>query len=221
VVIVCAATKIKSIFDKFVAIATNVIQSIIRRLKIMYDIAIIGAGPAGASAALFSAKAGKKTLVFDHGKSMTQRAWLENHYGVNEISGPDLIETGKKQAKKFGAEFVEEAVVNIESGSEGFKIQTENGEFEANHVILATGALTELAEKIGLKVVPGNEPRIKQILEVDQQGRTSQDRIWAAGTVAGVSVHTIITAGNGAAVAINVISELNGERYVDHDILKG
>jgi thioredoxin reductase (NADPH) len=140
----------------------------------MYDIAIIGAGPAGASAALFSAKAGKKTLVFDHGKSMTQRAWLENHYGVDEISGPDLIKTGKNQAKKFGTEFVEEAVVNIVSRAEGIKIQTENGEFEAKHVILATGALTGLAEKIGLKVIPGTEPRIKQIVEVDNQGRTNR-----------------------------------------------
>ncbi len=54
----------------------------------MYEIAIIGAGPAGASAALFAAKAGKKTLLLDHGKSMTARAWMENHYGVDAISGP-------------------------------------------------------------------------------------------------------------------------------------
>lgn len=48
----------------------------------MYDIAIIGAGPAGSSAAIFAAKAGKKTLVIDSGKGMTQRAWVENHYGI-------------------------------------------------------------------------------------------------------------------------------------------
>ena len=62
----------------------------------MYDIAIIGAGPAGASAAIFAAKAGKKIVVIDNGKGMTQRAWLENHYGIDEVSGPDLIETRKK-----------------------------------------------------------------------------------------------------------------------------
>lgn len=70
----------------------------------MYDVIIVGAGPAGASAALFTAKAGKKTLVLDHDKSMTKRAWIENHYGVLEITGPDLIDIGKKQAEKFGAE---------------------------------------------------------------------------------------------------------------------
>ncbi|WP_078543495.1 NAD(P)/FAD-dependent oxidoreductase [Litchfieldia alkalitelluris] len=186
----------------------------------MYDIVIIGGGPAGVSGAIFSAKAGKKTLVLDSGKSMTTRAWVENHYGVNEVAGPDLIETGKKQASKFGAEIVEGAVVNITKEDEGFTVATENQEFKAKHILLATGALTDLADKIGVKIVPGTEPRIKSIVEVDKDGRTNIDGIWAAGTVAGVSVHTIVTAGNGAAVAINIISELNGERYVDHDILK-
>lgn len=60
----------------------------------MYDIAIVGAGPAGLSAGLFAAKAGKKTLVIDHDKSVTKRAWVENHFGVLEISGPDLLQVG-------------------------------------------------------------------------------------------------------------------------------
>lgn len=186
----------------------------------MYDIVIIGAGPAGASAALFTAKAGKKTLVIDNDKSITKRAWLENHYGVLEISGPDLIDIGKKQAAKFGAEIIQDTALNIEKVENGFEIETENETYTAKHVILATGLLVELAEKIGLHTISGTEPRIKTILKVDQDGKTNVDGIWAAGTIAGVSVHTIITAGDGAKVAINVISELNGERYVDHDILK-
>lgn len=187
----------------------------------MYDILIVGAGPAGASAALFAAKAGKKTLVIDNDQSITKRAWMENHYGVMEISGPDLIELGKKQASKFGAEFVQAKVTQISEQGDGFKVQTDNNnEYEAKHVILATGLQVDLAEAIGLATKPGTEPRIKTVLQVDEQGRTSKKGIWAAGTCAGVSVHTIITAGDGAKVAINVISELNGERYVDHDVLK-
>ncbi|WP_066173782.1 FAD-dependent oxidoreductase [Bacillus marinisedimentorum] len=186
----------------------------------MYDIAIIGAGPAGASAALFAGRAGKKTIVFDHGKGMTQRAWVENHYGVAEITGPDLVETGKKQVTKAGAEIVEEAVVNVNSEGEGFKVTTENNEYEAKHVLFATGVMTDVAEKAGVNLTDGTEPRIKTIIDTDKNGRTNVDGIWAAGTVAGVSVHTIVTAGNGAEVAINIISDLNGERYVDHDVLK-
>jgi thioredoxin reductase (NADPH) len=186
----------------------------------MYDVVVIGAGAAGASAALFTAKAGKKTLVVDNDKSMTKRAWIENHYGVSEITGPDLIEIGKKQASKFGAELVEATVTDVKKSENGFKVVTDQNEYEANHVIVATGALVTLAETIGLKTKPGTEPRIKTVLDVDPAGKTNIDGIWAAGTVAGVSVHTIITAGDGAKVAINVISEINGERYVDHDVLK-
>ncbi|UOF90328.1 FAD-dependent oxidoreductase [Fodinisporobacter ferrooxydans] len=186
----------------------------------MYDIAIIGAGPAGLSAGLFAAKAGKKTLVIDHDKSVTKRAWIENHFGVLEISGPDLLEVGKKQATKFGAELIEDAVLNLAKTTTGFKVETEKQIYEAKHVVLATGFLTDLAEKIGIKTKPGTEPRVKTIIDVDVNGKSSVDGIWAAGTVAGVSVHTIITAGDGAKVAINIISELNGERYVDHDVLK-
>ena len=186
----------------------------------MYDVLIVGAGPTGASAALFTAKAGKKTLVIDNDKSVTKRAWVENHYGVAEITGPDLVDIGKKQAGKFGAEIVQATVSNISKAETGFKVETDQGEYEASHVILATGMSVDLAETAGLTTKPGTEPRIKTVLDVDASGKTNIDGIWAAGTVAGVSMHTIITAGDGAKVAINVISEINGERYVDHDVLK-
>lgn len=186
----------------------------------MYEIAIIGAGPAGGSAAIFAAKSGKKTLVLDNDQSVTKRAWLENHYGISEITGPDLVDVGKKQAAKFGAELVTGKVTNIEKTGEGFKIETDEGSYEAQHIILATGLSVELAQKIGVNTKDGMEPRIKTIVDADSSGKTNVAGIWAAGTVAGVSMHTIITAGDGAKVAINIISEINGERYVDHDVIK-
>lgn len=186
----------------------------------MYDILIVGAGPSGASAALFAAKAGKKVIVIDNDKGVTKRAWVENHYGVLEVSGPDLVSTGKKQAEKFGAELVDATVESIEKKEAAFVITTSEGSYEAKHVILATGFLADLAEKAGVQTKPGTEPRVKTIIDVDASGQTNIPGIWAAGTTAGVSVHTIITAGDGAKVAINVISEINGERYVDHDVLK-
>jgi thioredoxin reductase (NADPH) len=185
-----------------------------------YDVIIIGAGPTGASAALFTAKAGKQTLVIDSDQSVTKRAWIENHYGLEAISGPDLVEIGKKQATKFGAEFVQGKATQLESSGEGFRVTTENGSYEGKHIILATGLSVDLAEAAGIQTKPGTEPRIKTIVEADAHGHTSLKGVWAAGTTAGVSMHTIITAGDGAKVAINVISEINGERYVDHDVLK-
>lgn len=184
-----------------------------------YDIAIIGAGPAGSSAAIFTAKAGKRTVVFDDGQSIAKRAWVENHYGIEAISGPDLLETGKRQAQNFGAELVNTKVTDIKKTGEHFLITTDNGEFAATQVIFATGLLADTAEKVGLNTKPALEPRIKTIIDVDATGRTNIPGIWAAGTIAGVSVHNTIIAGDGAKVAINVISELNGQRYVDHDVL--
>lgn len=187
----------------------------------MYEIAVIGVGPAGASAALFAAKAGKETLLIDNDKGMTRRGWYENYYGISEIGGPELVETGHKQAVKFGAKLVADQATSISKSGEGFTIQTESGgTYEAKHVILATGALTDLAAQSGVTTKDGTEPRIKTVVAVDAAGKTNIEGIWAAGTVAGVSVHAIITAGDGAKVAVNVISELNGARYVDHDVLK-
>ncbi|MFG6149119.1 FAD-dependent oxidoreductase [Halobacillus sp. B23F22_1] len=186
----------------------------------MYDIAIIGAGPAGASAALFAAKAGKQVIFFDSGKSITAKAWVENHYGVKETEGPELLKTGQSQATKFGAELVKENVISVQEGDNGLTVETEQQSYDADHLIFATGMSAKLAESFGLTVIDGTEPRVAKIIEVNDEGRTDRPNVWAAGTVAGVSVHTIITAGDGAKVAVNVISELNGERYVDHDILK-
>lgn len=184
----------------------------------MYEVAVIGAGPAGASAAMFLAKAGRKTVMFDNGLSVTRRALIKNHYGVPEITGPDLVDTGKAQAAQLGAEVVAAQVNNITKQGDHFLLETDQGPYQAQQVIIATGLYTDLAERIGLRTKPGTEPRIKTILEVTPEGKTSIEGIWAAGTIAGVSMHTIITAGDGAKVAINLLSQLKGERHVDHDV---
>ncbi len=186
----------------------------------MFEVAIIGAGPAGASCAIITAKAGKKTVMIDNDKGVTKRAWVENHYGVEKISGPDLVEVGQRQATNFGAELVHATATNIVKSGDHFTIETDNGTYEAKHVVLSTGFLTDLAEKAGVQTTDGTEPRVKTIAAVDALGKTSVDGIWAAGTFAGVSVHTIVTAGDGAKVAFNIVSEINGDRYVDHDVLK-
>jgi len=186
----------------------------------MYDVAIIGGGPAGASAAIITAKAGKKTLVIDNDQSVTKRAWVENHYGAEGITGPDLVAVGKKQATKFGTEFVTGKATKLVPGDGSVTIEADGQSYEARHVIIATGLFADVAEASGIVTKPGTEPRIKTIIDCAPDGKTNLANVWAAGTIAGVSMHTIITAGDGAKVAINVVSELNGERYVDHDVLK-
>jgi thioredoxin reductase len=188
----------------------------------MYDVAIVGGGPAGASAATFAARAGLQTVVIDADAGMTRRALVNNHLGFPDgIKGPDLVDTGKAQAAHAGAEVVDGKVVELRrDGDVKFTLKTEDGKsFEAKQVILTLGANPELAKEAGIATKPGTEPRIREIVDVDRDGRTSMPGVWAAGTAAGVSVHTIITAGDGARVAINLISGIKGERHVDHDVL--
>ena len=188
----------------------------------MEDVAIVGGGPAGASAATFTARAGLQTVVIDADAGMTRRALVNNHLGFPEgVNGPDLVDTGKLQAARAGAEIVDGKVAELRKrGEHDFELRTEDGRsFEAKQVILTTGATAELAKTAGIATKPATEPRIKEIVDVDREGRTSLPGIWAAGTVAGVSVHTIITAGDGARVAINLISSTKGERHVDHDAM--
>ncbi|MBV9579994.1 MAG: FAD-dependent oxidoreductase [Chloroflexi bacterium] len=188
----------------------------------MYDVAIVGGGPAGSSAATFTARAGLQTVVIDADAGMTRRAMINNHLGFPEgVTGPDLVDNGKLQAARAGAEIVDGKVVALDKrADEGFDLKTEDGKsLEARQVILTLGANAELAKTAGLATKAGTEPRIREIVDVDAQGQTSVPGVWAAGTVAGSSVHTIITAGDGARVAINLISGTRGERHVDHDAM--
>jgi thioredoxin reductase len=185
------------------------------------NVVIIGGGPAGASAATFTARAGLPTVVIDADKGMTRRAWVANHLGFPAgVTGPDLVDGGRAQAEGAGATWVDATADAIERSDDGFTVRTSDGQtFAAANVILATGVSVTLAEAAGVATAPGTEPRIKSIIAVDAAGRTSVPGIWAAGTAGGVSVHTIITAGDGARVAVNLISEVRGERHVDHDVL--
>ncbi|MBE3576145.1 MAG: FAD-dependent oxidoreductase [Limnochordales bacterium] len=189
----------------------------------MYDVAVIGAGAAGTSAAIFTARAGLRTLLVDAGESGLVKAALYNHLGYERVSGPEFLQLAKEQARAAGAEFVEARVTGLELSSSGdrvYSLKAENGqEFLARHVILCTGKSLDLARQAGLELTAGRERKYPEIIKVDSDGRTSLTGVWAAGAVAGASPHTIIVAGDGARVAINLLSELQGKRVVDHDVL--
>jgi thioredoxin reductase (NADPH) len=185
------------------------------------DLVIVGGGPAGASAATFAARAGLTTRVLDADRGMTRRALVHNHLGFPEgISGPELVARGQQQAVRAGAQWETATVVGLERAGDGLALRTEDGRtFEARQVLLALGANVELARRAGAATRPATEPRMNVAVVVDAAGRTTLPGVWAAGTAAGVSVQTIITAGDGARVAVNLISAVKGERWVDHDVL--
>jgi thioredoxin reductase (NADPH) len=188
----------------------------------MHDVAVVGGGCAGASAAIYLAKAGLKTLVLDNDKGQTRRAWMPNYLGFAKgLAGPELVDDGRRHAVALGADWETTQVKDVTRGAEGFSLTTEDGQtYEAKQVILATGAALALAEAMNLEFTEGREARYPKVLKVDVDGRTNEPGVWAAGILAGRSPHAIVTAGHGAEVAIGLISEQQGKRYIQHEAMK-
>jgi thioredoxin reductase (NADPH) len=105
----------------------------------MYDVIIVGKGPAGISAALYTHRANLKTLVIGKNESAITKAHLvENYYGAPKISGKELIDRGVLQAKELGIEVLDEEVISM-SMEDSFNVVTKNNEYNAKSVLMATG----------------------------------------------------------------------------------
>lgn len=123
----------------------------------MYDVVIIGSGPAGISAGIYLKRAKKNILIISHGKSALEKAHkIENYYGIESISGKELYELGLKQARNFEILIEQDEVTNI-AWDGHFVITTVNNEYEAENVIIATGTNR-------------NSPNIKGIKEFEGKG---------------------------------------------------
>ena len=125
----------------------------------MYDVIILGAGPAGISASLYTKRANLKTLILYNDESGLEKASLiENYYGFKKgITGEELYNTGIEQAKNIGVEVLKEEVVKIENNIEHFKVVTTKNEYQAKNLILATGNKK-------------NRPKIKGIEKFEGKG---------------------------------------------------
>lgn len=117
-----------------------------------YDLIIIGSGPAGLTAAIYSTRAGLKTLVLGGspkggdptriagGQLMVTTA-VENYPGFPDgVQGPDLMDNMRRQAERFGAEIIDTNAVSLDTRGNPFRVKTEENEYQARSVIVATGA---------------------------------------------------------------------------------
>lgn len=124
----------------------------------MYDVIVIGSGPAGVTAAIYAKRRNLSTLIISKGNGALEKAEkIDNYYGfANGISGKKLYENGLNQAVNLGVEIVQDEVINMEYKLHFF-IETVNSTYEARAVILATGTNR-------------NSPNIKGIKEFEGKG---------------------------------------------------
>jgi thioredoxin reductase (NADPH) len=108
------------------------------------DIIIIGSGPAGLTAAIYIGRAGYKPLVIEGipaGGQLLITTEVENFPGFPDgISGPQLVENMRRQAERFGTEFLMKDVTRVDFRSYPFRVKAEDDEYSARAVIIATGA---------------------------------------------------------------------------------
>lgn len=111
----------------------------------LYDVAIIGGGPAGLSAALYASRAGLKTIVLDKSPGAGALALthkIENYPGILQVmTGKDLLSVFRQQAENFGAKIIQTQVIGINFENNPREVQTTDGVYGAKAVIIATGSM--------------------------------------------------------------------------------
>lgn len=108
----------------------------------MHDTIIIGAGPAGISAAIYCARAGLKTILI--GEQKKSQLWkaptIENYFGISSAKGQKMLSTGIKQAKGFRTMIIDDEVVSIKQAGQEFLVKTSKGKKHSGKtIIFATG----------------------------------------------------------------------------------
>jgi len=122
----------------------------------VYDAVIVGSGPAGLSAALYTSRANLKTLVIGKDRGALEKAdKIENYFGLAEpVSGCELVENAKIQAQNLGTELTEDEIFHL-SWDGNFRLDGKNGIYQAKTVLLATGTARKTLKLKGIQELEG------------------------------------------------------------------
>lgn len=121
------------------------------------DLAIAGGGPAGATAAMYAARAGIDVLVIDRGitaGSLGQAHLVANYPGLEPLPGAEIVEMLRRQAEGFGARFLHAQILGAAAAGDGVRVDTSEGPVTARSLIVATGATARGA------ALPGEEEHV-------------------------------------------------------------
>ncbi len=182
------------------------------------DICIVGAGPAGLTAGIFTARAGLDTLVIDGGPPILERnAHLENVPGFPAgVNARRFLELTREQAERNGVDRREvhlEDLSRTDGGRFALSFADDDQRLLADRVICTSWAETDyLAGFDGIGLIDRGS---KTYVDVDAEGRTGVDGLYAAGRVAGTRHQTVVAAGNGADVALAAVEDSEVPFYHD------
>ncbi|WP_336002440.1 FAD-dependent oxidoreductase [Halorientalis halophila] len=179
----------------------------------MANVAIVGGGPAGLSAALFCQKNGVDATVFDSDKTWMHKAHLFNYPGIGSQDGTAYMETLRNQVDSFGVDRRQDAAVtDVEATGDGFSVATDDDSLDADYLVLATGANRDLAEDLGCDFTDDD------VVDVEVNMQTSVADAYATGAMVRTEEwQAVISAGDGAAAALNILSKEKGENFHDFD----
>ncbi|WP_440766900.1 NAD(P)/FAD-dependent oxidoreductase [Natronorubrum sp. DTA7] len=187
-----------------------------------YDVAVIGGGPAGCSAAVFTSRGDLETVLFEHDRSaLLKSAHLENYLGFPfGIQPAQFLELAREHAREAGARTHRAGVTTVrrvEDGDEsdcGFVLETEDRTVLADRLIVASWARTAFLEDLPVTRKP-EEPGPVMVVPTDSDGRTDCDGLYAAGRITSQNHQAIVNAGNGADVALTLIRDVRPDYYND------
>jgi len=122
------------------------------KMKTVFDVIIIGAGPAGYTAGIYCSRARHETLIISGllpGGQLMNTTDVENYPGFSDgIMGPELMQVMRKQTERMGTTIIDDVVINVDFRRRPFKVLTASEEFESKSIIVCTGATPR---KIGLE----------------------------------------------------------------------
>ncbi|NGM70069.1 NAD(P)/FAD-dependent oxidoreductase [Natronolimnobius sp. AArcel1] len=178
------------------------------------SVLVVGGGPAGLSAALFTQKNGLETTVFDSDGTWMHKAHLFNYLGIGSVGGSEFMATARQQVDDFGVDRKQgEEVTSVTDADDGFVVETDEGEYEGDYLVLATGANRDLAEELGCAFTDDD------VVDVGVEMETSVDDVYATGAMGRKEEwQAAISVGDGAAAALNILSKVRGEHYHDFDV---
>lgn len=179
------------------------------------DVVVVGDGPTGLSAALLLAKNGLATHVLGVDETPMHKALLHNYLGRDGVPGGTLMHDARRQCERYGAKIHRQRASSVERLERGFVVVTGDGNsFEGRYLVLANGRERVLAEDLGLELGPDG-------VVADLWGRTGVHGVYAGGwLVRGARIQAAISVGDGAAIALDILSREKGKPFHDFDTVQ-